>query len=99
MKAYVYVLKDDNGKFYIGSCIDMDRRLKQHKMKHTATTMRMKNPKLVLSQMYNSLQEARFVERKIKKLKRKDYIEKMVIDGYIKMKSSPRSSMDRTAPS
>ena len=86
MKAYVYILQDESHRFYIGSCVNMEKRFRQHELGHTATTMRMKNPKLVLSQMYNSLQEARLVERKIKKLKRKDYIVKMVSEGYIKIK-------------
>ncbi len=38
---------------------------------------------LVLKQNYSSLETARKIERKIKKLKRKDYIEKMVKEGYI----------------
>jgi len=45
----------------------------------------MLNPKLVLSQEVPSLAIARKVERRIKKMKRKDYIEKMVSDGYIKI--------------
>jgi len=45
----------------------------------------MKIPKLVFSQEYPSIEIARKVERKIKKLKRKDYIEKMVAEGYIKI--------------
>jgi len=85
MKAYVYILKDESGKFYVGSTIDIERRLKQHKYQHTQTTSRMKSPKLVLEQEYNSLSEARSVERKIKALKRKDYIDKMVSDGYIRV--------------
>ena len=86
MTAHVYILKDENSRFYIGSCVNMEKRLRQHELGHTATTMRMKNPKLVLMQKYNSLKEARLVERKIKKLKRKDYIDKMILDGYIKLK-------------
>lgn len=85
MKAYVYILRDEKGKFYIGSTNDIKRRLKQHQTKHTATTYRMKSPQLVLKQEYPSLEFARKVERKIKNLKRKDYIENMVKDGYIKM--------------
>jgi len=45
----------------------------------------MKNPKLVLKQEFSSLAVARRIERKIKKLKRRDYIEKIVDEGYIKM--------------
>lgn len=86
MKSYVYILKDKRGRFYVGSTLDMERRLKQHFSRHTQTTRNMKEPELVLSQEYENLETARRVERKIKKLKRKDYIEKMVKDGHIKMK-------------
>ena len=40
---------------------------------------------VVLKQEYKTLLEARSVERKIKNLKRRDYIEKMIKDGYIKV--------------
>ncbi len=45
----------------------------------------MKNPKIVLVQEYDSIEVAIKIERKLKKLKRKDYIEKIVKDGYIKV--------------
>ena len=86
MKGFVYILKDDNNKFYIGSTPDLERRMRQHKSKHTQTTNRMKNPVLVLVQEYSSLKEAREIEMRIKRLKRKDYVEKMVKDGFIKLK-------------
>ena len=40
---------------------------------------------LALVQEYDSIEIARKIERKIKNMKRKDYIEKMVKDGYIKL--------------
>ena len=86
MKGFVYILKDDKNKFYIGSTSDLERRMRQHKSEHTQTTNRMKNPVPVLTQKYSSLKEAREIELKIKKLKRKDYIEKMIRDGHIKIK-------------
>lgn len=92
--AWVYILKDDSDRYYIGSTDDIDRRLVQHLQGHTQTTRNMKNPKLVLKQEVGSLQEARSIERKIKNMKRKDYIVKIVSDGYIRLAS--RSSMDRT---
>ena len=45
----------------------------------------MKNPELVFKQEFDSLETARKIERKIKNLKRKDYIEKIINDGYIKI--------------
>jgi len=86
MKSYVYILRDQRGKFYVGSTSDIERRIKQHFSGHTQTTRNMKELKLIFSQEYESLEIARRIERKIKKLKRKDYIEKMIKDGYIKMK-------------
>ena len=88
MKGFVYVLRDAHGRYYIGSTSDIDRRLKQHRHGHTSTTRRMKNLEIVLSQEYATLTEARRVERKIKKLKRKDYLGKMVTDGYIRITPS-----------
>ena len=85
MKGYVYILKDSKGKFYVGSTTDVKRRLDQHSSGHTQTTKRMDKPCLVLVQEYDSLIMARNIERKIKNLKRKDYIEKMVNEGYIGM--------------
>jgi predicted GIY-YIG superfamily endonuclease len=85
MPAHVYILKDDNGKYYVGSTNDFTRRIKQHDQKHTFTTRRMKNPKLVFSQEYPTLVAARNIEYRIKKLKRKDYIDKIVHDGFIKI--------------
>ena len=85
MKYCVYILKDETGKFYIGSTDNLERRMKQHISGHTQTIKTMNNPKLVLAQEYQSLNIARKIERKIKKLKRRDYIEKMIQDGYIKV--------------
>ena len=88
MSGFVYILKDEKGKFYIGSTIDIKRRIKAHQNGHTQTTHRMVNPILVFTQKYDTLGQARGIERKLKKLKRKDYIEKIVKEGYIKVMSS-----------
>lgn len=85
MGGYVYILKSNDNRFYVGSTSNIDRRLKQHKNGHTQTTKNMKNIELVLVQEYNNLEVARKIERKIKKLKRKDYLQKMINDGKIKM--------------
>jgi len=86
MKGFVYILKDERKKFYVGSTSDIGRRIKQHLAGHTQTTRNMKEPRLVLLQECINFKTARNIERRIKKLKRKDYIEKMVKEGYIKMK-------------
>jgi putative endonuclease len=86
MKGCVYILKGINGRYYIGSTCNLQHRLKQHTYGNTQTTRNMGEWNLVLSQEYPTLLEARRVEAKIKKLKRSDYIERMIKDGYIKMK-------------
>ena len=71
--------------FYVGSTENLSRRLNQHKSGHTQTTRSMLQPKLVFEQKYQTIEEARAVEKRIKNLKRKDYIEKIIKDGYIKI--------------
>ena len=83
--AWVYILKTKASKFYVGSTKDLPARFKHHKGGHTPSTKRLKVESLVLSQEYSTLVEARSVEKKIKNLKRHDYIEKMVQDGYIRV--------------
>ena len=85
MKGYVYILESLDHKFYIGSTDNLERRFKQHNSGHTHTTKRMGELKLVFSQKFDTLEEARKVEFKLKRLKRKDYIEKIIRDGHIKI--------------
>lgn len=85
-KGYVYILEDDSNAYYIGSTVDIALRFQQHLRGHTVTTSRMNNLVLKLQQEYSTLKDARTVERKIKKLKRKDYIKKMISDGYISIR-------------
>ena len=86
MKGFVYVLHDDFNKFYIGSTTDPDRRYKRHLAGFVYTTKRMKNPKMVLCQEFETIKQAQTIELRLKKLKRKDYIQKLINDGEIKMK-------------
>lgn len=84
--AYVYILKNAGGNYYIGSTIDLDKRLEHHIGNHTPSTKRLKTKELVFKQWYDSLSDARKIELKLKKLKRKDYIEKIVKEGFVKMR-------------
>ena len=85
MKGFVYILKNKEGKFYVGSTSDIRRRVKQHQRGHTQTTRNMSSFDTVLVQEYPTLEAARKVELKIKRLKRKEYIARMVKDGYIRI--------------
>lgn len=85
MKGYVYILKSDSSRYYIGSTSDVARRFIQHNSGHTHTTCRMNNLELVFTQEFETLEKARQIERKIKSWKRKDFIEKIISDGFIKI--------------
>jgi len=86
MKGFVYILEDDGHMYYIGCSIEPTERYKRHMSGFVYTTHRMKNPKLVFTQEFETIQIAKKIERRLKRLKRKDYIKKIVEDGYIKMK-------------
>lgn len=85
MKGTVYILKNSLGKFYVGSTDNLERRLKQHNSGHTQTTKNMGSVVLIFRQDFDNLIIARKIEAKLKKLKRKDYLEKIIKDGFIKI--------------
>ncbi len=85
--AYVYILQGYPGnRYYIGSTTNLDLRIKHHQGGHTPSTKRLGKITMVFSQKYTTLKEAREIERKLKAMKRHDYIEKIVRDGHIKIK-------------
>jgi len=79
-------LKDNRGAYYIGSSEDVAARFKSHLAGEVPTTKRMKEIKIVFTQQFSTIQAAKQIEYKLKKLKRKDYIQKIIKDVYIKMK-------------
>jgi putative endonuclease len=85
--AWVYILRElPEGSFYIGSTTSIERRMQEHENGKTYTTQKFKDFELAFKQEYATVQEARVIERKLKKLKRKDYISKIIADGFIKMR-------------
>jgi predicted GIY-YIG superfamily endonuclease len=84
--AWVYILKTGVGKYYIGSSSNLSVRLRHHLGGYTPSTKRLKVTSLALAQKYDSLKDALVIELRLKKLKRKDCIEKILQDGYIKIK-------------
>lgn len=88
MQGFVYILQNDkNQRYYIGSAIDLDKRLLQHKNGKVKATKYLLPIKLVFSQEYKTIKEARQIEYKLKKLKRKDVIERIISEGVIKLGS------------
>ena len=84
--AHVYILKSlSDGRFYVGSTKNLETRLIHHEKGHTPSTKRFNGVKLIFSQEYPNLKQARYIEKRLKKLKRKDYLKKIVADGHIKI--------------
>jgi putative endonuclease len=84
--AYVYILRSlKDARYYIGSTGDLEKRLKHHKGGFTPSTKRFGGVELIFKQEYKTLKEARYIEMKLKKLKRKDYLDKIIKDGFIKI--------------
>jgi putative endonuclease len=82
---FVYILQNEEGKYYIGSTVNLEDRMQQHLEGHTPSTHRMGKLQLIFSQSFKTLKDARNIENRLKKLKRRDYIEKIVRDGFIKI--------------
>ncbi len=55
----VYVLQDEHGKLYKGFTNDLARRFSEHIAGHTKTTSSMVGLKIVYTEVYETLKEAR----------------------------------------
>ena len=89
MKGFVCIIQSlKNQRFYIGSTNDLERRVFEHNSGKNKYTRLNKPFKLVFSQEYTNLTEARKVESKIKKYKSKIILEKIINDGFCKVKVS-----------
>lgn len=84
MKGYIYICLSHSGRYYVGSTVDVESRLKQHASGNNYSTKRLGSLKLVFSQEFPSITEARKVEARIKSWKRRDYIEKIISSGSIR---------------
>lgn len=86
MKGYVYVIQSQkNQRYYIGSSTDVPARLKQHNHGQVQSTRYNRPYALVFYQEFENVKIAQQIERRLKNLKRKDYIEKIIRDEIIKM--------------
>ena len=87
---YVYILTSEkNGKYYIGSTTNIEQRVERHNKGQVLWTKRYLPWRLVFKQDCESFGEARKYEIWIKKLKRKDYIEKIIQSGVVKSSAGP----------
>jgi len=82
----VYILRLNNGQYYLGSTSDLDKRLIEHNSGKTKG-IRYKLPAtLIFHQEFETIEQARQTEYKIKKMKSRKIIERIIEDGEIKIK-------------
>ena len=79
---YVYILYSEKlNKYYIGSCVKLDIRLRQHNLGHSKFTSVGVPWIVVYSEEYSVLSEARRRELQIKRMKSRKYIEELIGKG------------------
>jgi putative endonuclease len=73
--GYLYILKSESAnRFYIGSIVDIPTRLFRHNAGHHPSTKAYRPWRLVYSECFDTLVEARRREREIKSWKNPEYI-------------------------
>ena len=75
---YTYILFSEKlNKYYVGACIDMDRRLYEHNIGHSKFTSTGIPWILKYTEVFDTLQLAKKRELQIKKMKSRKYIESL----------------------
>ena len=83
----MYILQSlKNDGYYIGSTTNLQRRLKQHHLGNVKATKNIRPLKLVFKQDYPDIGTTRKIELRLKKFKRRDFLEKIIREGKIRMR-------------
>jgi len=78
----MYILFSEKlNKYYIGACIDMERRLYEHNIGHSKFTSLGVPWKLVYREEFEDLPSAKKRELQVKKMKSRKYIEDLIAKG------------------
>ena len=76
---FTYILFSEKlNKYYIGACIDLERRLYEHNIGHSKFTSLGIPWKIVYTEEYGTLVLAKKRESQIKKMKSRKYIEDLI---------------------
>lgn len=82
--AYLYILRSKSGRYYIGSTVNLDRRIAEHNSGKTTSLKNLIPVELVFKKFYEKPTEARKMELHLKRLKSKVIMEKIIKDQDIK---------------
>jgi len=79
---FTYIIFSEKlNKYYTGACTDLDRRLYEHNIGHSKFTSNGIPWIIKYSEQFDTLQEAKKWEMKIKKMKSRKYIENIINVG------------------
>jgi len=77
--AWLYIIHSKKlGKYYVGACKDLDRRLYEHNIGHSKFTSTGTPWELVYKESYDDLALAKKRELEIKRKKSRIYIESLI---------------------
>ena len=79
MHYYTYILQSEiNGRFYIGSCSDVEKRLQRHNAGATPSTKPYRPWMVAYTEKFETKMEALQRERYIKSMKSREFIESLI---------------------
>ncbi len=81
MSAVLYILRNAEGKYYVGATRDLIRRLSEHNRGQARSTRGKGCWILVYTEEYPTFVEAHARERHIKRKRRKSYIEWLISES------------------
>jgi putative endonuclease len=84
MKCSLYIVLCANNRYYIGSSIDVAKRLEEHNSGKTKSIAQLLPVKLVFKQEFDDESTARSAEYRLKQKKSRSIIEKIIKDQEIK---------------
>jgi len=84
MQIGLYILECHNGRYYIGSSKDLDRRLHEHMAGKVTATRNLRPIRLIFFQPYDTILMARKMEYALKRKKSRTIIEEIIQDGFIR---------------
>jgi len=75
-----------NGSYYIGSTVNVEKRLERHNEGRVFTTKNLLPLKCTFVQQYNTIRVARMIEYWVKRQKDRKLIERIIAEGFISKK-------------